>query len=953
MINKLIRKFLLIIIVTILLIGSVNISNISIAASDIASQLRAAGGGGANLSRTTSEALYRTGLPVDAPPGPPGVTSNGFSPSVTIKQRILTLTAQRKIEGNAFEDIPRLVEKSNSLTSSLSTKQINTNAAKDADEPAISDIVVELLNNKDEVIKTTKTDNSGHYVFDFDNDIDLRNEEPGMYKLRFYYGLVNSEKYLPEETEGEDYVLPDEETFEYGEFDSYSKIKNILKYNGQDYFASAVGNAYNANNYFRRRILESGKAFSQVYILIDCSSSVTQRILDGDKTVFDLEKEAAIEAINRLLPEGEENNNVAIGIAGFFNDIINLMDLTSDKQQLIDLINSLVLDEDDNGWVVGDEETEVIEINSFTNLDESLGTNIGTALEKTKNLFVTDSNYLEESNRNIILISDGYPSAHKKLAEPIYKEDAYDLELLVDKYVQIVEYTNEDIKNIINDGINLISIISKPEEDESTENYDPFARILIDATFKNQETGDYYGYYKEISRDNEEEYKNYFANEVTQIVKSNYEEGTILSDITEEGILTEIRRLATRDRENEERRFQINNYFSIIDNQKATWFNNVEKLQGNIVADGLMFENTAGYVEFVKEFTKRTYMYIDSTPYEITTIEEDDDNVYYVSSKGTETYIKSDWDKINLNTGGGYTNQNLVFEKRSPFRLKLEKFVSGIRITLADETVLYDKTTDIPSDMLTIPITMDDEIIHGAKVEIEYTIRINNISDTNIQTGPEISVLDYFNLEGNSLQYDPDTNLLTEPNRTNRYYLWETVKKEDLQGIVNSDVYDKLVEGNEYLKVEYTVSEYQQAQENNEEYPVNPVIGKNGHIDIKIVGTTTLSSALEADDLTYSNTAEILKYSNLNGRRIDYETNREEVQNGEEPILKFLSDNPDETITPGNYKLGDAHQEDSATSPVVAIIPPFGEKIIQYALPIILGIVFVAGLIFIKKKVLK
>jgi len=156
---KLMKKFLLIILILILLIVNMNILNISFAIGDLKSQLKSAANRGGNFSNATAEALYKVGLAVDIPPGPPsvGVTP---PPNIVKKERILNLTAQRIIEGNAFEDIPRLVENANAYTSSLKTTQINTNAIKDNDESAISNIVVELLNSNNELVKTTKTDNN-------------------------------------------------------------------------------------------------------------------------------------------------------------------------------------------------------------------------------------------------------------------------------------------------------------------------------------------------------------------------------------------------------------------------------------------------------------------------------------------------------------------------------------------------------------------------------------------------------------------------------------------------------------------------------------------------------------------------------------------------------------------------------------------------------------------------
>lgn len=903
----------------------------------------------------TSEFLNRTGSSVSTNQGPSGSTG-GAMPSTstsTEENNNVSITVVDTIEGYAFEDRPVVVEGKNMWSSGdLTTANITTNGIKDEGE-AIANVVVELLKNN-QVVDTTVTNEDGYYSF---SGLDV-----GNYSLRFYYGLVNADKYLPDENLDE-YILPSVRTLN-GNV-SYEEIKNIVKYNAQDYSAVTIGNSYNALDYFSRKIIESEKAYSQVYILLDCSPSVQQ----NNEKIFNLEKEAAKEAINNLLPDNAENDNIAVGIIGFFNDIVVLKELTNYKQDLLDCLDNIVLEA---GYLTEDESEEVIEVNNFINWDaEPYGTNIGLALEKTKELFITDAEHKEKSNRNIILLSDGYPTAHKTV-EQLYKED--DDATLDAAYEKITAATQNDIKTTIEEGINIIPIIAKPE-DELSENYDEYARTYIDWTFKDKDTQEYLGYYKEMSVDQEQEYKDYISNDVVNIIKSEFEQGEIISEITEEGILNEINRLASRDGENEERRKIINNYFSVIDNKKATWFNIAEKLTGDMGNDLIVVqeygEGSGGadtYNKFIKEFTSKTFMYVETTvPYEITSVGEDDENIYHYKPSGTDTYKKSEWN-VSINRSK-YENENLVLEKRSAFNLQLEKKVTGIRITLSDGTVLKEEITNDftnisnGNNMWTIPVTMDEEIMHGAKLELEYTIRIKNLSDTNIQTGSEISVIDYFNLNDNTMQYRPDTYLLSEPDKTNSYYLWNTVDKTYLQDKVSDNVYDNLNDGQEYLVANYYISE-----ENNDNflgldedgkpvYKINPVIGKDGYIDIKIIGTTTLTAALEVDDLTFSNTAEILTYSNMIGRRIDYEINRDKVEDATEEYIKFLSDDSEQTITPGNYKIGPdeigPNEEDDDTSIEVTIIPPLGEKIRKYGLPIALGIVFVAGLIIIKKKVLR
>ena len=84
------------------------------------------------------------------------------------------------------------------------------------------------------------------------------------------------------------------------------------------------------------------------------------------------------------------------------------------------------------------------------------------------------------------------------------------------------------------------------------------------------------------------------------------------------------------------------------------------------------------------------------------------------------------------------------------------------------------------------------------------------------------------------------------------------------------------------------------------------------------------------DDLTYTNMVEIAKTSNENGRRMAYS-----VVGNQDPLLD------------------DASELDSSVAERIVILPPFGEVRMYYAIGAIVAVILIAGIILIKKKVLK
>lgn len=310
------------------------------------------------------------------------------------------------IEGNAFEDIKNMAS-----DIAQETGIPTTNGQKDADEKGIPKIRVELLSGEN-VVATQYTDSQGNYRFDGMAD--------GDYRVRFYYGDLG------------------------GTVDGYSneEVKEILKYNGQDYYATSVGGEGTVIDSYTKDIMIRGKGCIQLFLVIDNSASMIENKYNG-KTRLEYQALAAKKLVDELLAESD---NIYIGIVAFGEQNVVLQHLTNNKEVLDHKLN-LMLES-------ADELTS-----AFAGC-----TNIRGAMETAKENFV---NKTEDSNRYIFLLSDGVPLTEGETI--IYTEDLYDEAILQEKLSKIVDATKKEFENIINEGIKISTLITKTDEPEIEE----------------------------------------------------------------------------------------------------------------------------------------------------------------------------------------------------------------------------------------------------------------------------------------------------------------------------------------------------------------------------------------------------------------------------------------------------------------------------------------------------
>lgn len=400
----------------------------------------------------------------------------------------------------------------------------------------------------------------------------------------------------------------------------------------------------------------------------------------------------------------------------------------------------------------------------------------------------------------------------------------------------------------------------------------------------------------------------------------------------------------TRQRTNE----LCSNNYSGVTHTKATTLS--ENTKSNVYT--LMYAET-GVIVVEGEYNRTS-----------STLDEESNNISYAVKNG-----------VRNDLNGTYHIQNVDFglEERPKAQLEVNKKVTNVKITLADKSVLVDASQsannlswivktpynmyELKSDSVTgiyhdyqkydqlrnkviarlnsraetglIQATMDEEIMHGATIEITYEIKVTNVGEvdynetqfyytgkvndksTIVKTSSDL-LIDYVS---NNLQYkDTNNNGWTITNEA-------TLKSKDY---LTSEV-DAVLKNYNTILTTTSLNK-----------PLIPTTtSTKGTPDTydytKLVLSQTITPENTKDDLTYENVVEIIQISNDVGRRMAFS-----IQGNQNPTK-------------------DIAEIDASRAENVAILPPFGIlDICLYAgIGIIVAALIAAGIIGIKKKVLK
>lgn len=223
----------------------------------------------------------------------------------------------------------------------------------------------------------------------------------------------------------------------------------------------------------------------------------------------------------------------------------------------------------------------------------------------------------------------------------------------------------------------------------------------------------------------------------------------------------------------------------------------------------------------------------------------------------------------------------ILLTERPKFELKVEQKISAAQMILSNGQILksYKAGDGTGSGMIGDKIVwdVDDELKHGATVQVEYEITVGN---TGAVDCTQFTLVDYLDYNNTSLQYRSDANLITE-NKKNSDYKWTTVTDFNALQTATKTILD---EGKTYLQLIDS-------------------IGGGQTKTYKLVASMVITSELAIDN--YQNAVEIISYKNAIGR-----VDRNAIPGTYNPNLGATNDN----------------EHDSAKAKEVSIIPPTGTK---------------------------
>ena len=308
--------------------------------------------------------------------------------------------------------------------------------------------------------------------------------------------------------------------------------------------------------------------------------------------------------------------------------------------------------------------------------------------------------------------------------------------------------------------------------------------------------------------------------------------------------------------------------------------------------------------------------------------------------------------------------------ERPKAQLTLSQEVANVKVTLANGNTLFDasgkatnvlwqakkyhqvsydgnklKTPVVSQNPQRIVLTMDEELMQGATINVKYALKVTNVGEIdytgynfyykgNVANGSLVrttikGVVNYIGAAlsddakatKNNLRFDASNSENNGWEQVNFDYLY----KGEAKPLVSEDL---LTQSNGT----YTgaVSEYSTILQNKMgETVLTPRKASTGTHEVS--ATLTLSQVMSAqnaaDDLSYNTLAEIIKVSNDVGRRMAFST-------------------------VGNQNPNAKTAEIDADSTTVTVLPPFGETYIYYVLGLGLAVIIGLGVVLIKKKVI-
>ncbi len=376
-------------------------------------------------------------------------------------------------------------------------------------------------------------------------------------------------------------------------------------------------------------------------------------------------------------------------------------------------------------------------------------------------------------------------------------------------------------------------------------------------------------------------------------------------------------------KDNKGRRLDVINYSKVMKNSIAEVLYSTER----------DFENKNDLLQQLKD---NTWMYADTAKIKVE-VEKDK-----TEASGFETF---NYDIPNIDFG---------VEQRPVNNMELSKEIKNIIVTASNGDVLINKEQGLIKNVNWVKnsensqgkvnIYMDEEVMQGAKIQIDYVITVKNtgevdsigedgvgetyytgkVSNDRIVTTSYDKIIDYVD---NSLVFkaedNPDwkliekTELGNKDNMVANGYLSKSVKFER-----------KTTQNGELVPV--PVSQIIVNEKLSTVQLVPEIVNKNQCSDkVELTLTKTISSADDKDDLAYDNMAELVQFTNLVGRKGNIPGNQ----------------SPDEKPA----------ESDSDYTETVIIAPPTGANKSQTYLLVVSAILVLIGgtVYFVRRKTIK
>ena len=715
------------------------------------------------------------------PIDPGGETKEITTIPVTLRQKhgdvSIPVPYYNGIKGNAFEDLGK-----DFLTREGKEKLKKEN---------IQYIRVDLIGEDGQIKDTKYTDSDGNYAFIY-NDGDYI---PGKYKLKFTYGFIDESEINQLKSQS------------YSD-DNVKKLKEIIKYNGQDYYTELVGgkgnssfsysstSGYKSQTYAIETIIKTtGKGCAQVFLTIDCSFSMRENkvVINGEeKSRLDAELDAAKELIKSLLQDGTKN--IYVGIVAYRGSAYRAASLTNNIPLLNDTIEDI---RNDTTW-------------------NEANTDVTAALEKCYESYCNND---ENSNRYIILLSDGIPTKCKNTI--LYNNDSTSSQIAA--LEKIAQNTHDALNEMRQNGIQIYGVFISSgdvagdklvkdifDKDDDFYQYNDFQDILNTITVKTWE----------------------------RIEKSlKYNENIEQLDENGENVIE--KSYAIFGVEDEDRRDQVKDYYSEISYKNINAYEAIDMVVNS--------NNWTIFLEKVADIAKNAYMTASTDySYELQANPGSRDEIAYdyyeeYNSDG-EIEQKSYTYTIHYYPQPIQYVANLCIGCRVPFKIVPTISTTGLRVTASNlQTIQTLSTTEKDLPLISY---MEPNLQHGSRVDLEFTITLENPSAIPCK---KLSVIVYLP-EG--FGYSEKLSYITGKKDDNYTIRSSTVEELKTDGLVDPSI--------------NTPNNFVVILESKDNF----YLGPGAKIETKVMASKLIAS--EVEEMSYKAEVEAFSYKNLSSRRMQY-----------------------------------------------------------------------------------